>query len=118
MDNFEVFPSAASLPLLTKARTALKPLGVASLPGATCRLHRLPVTGDNVSRTSNSFTTDSSGWAYILWGALWPTTPTAVTARFYGYCTAHSPDTRTAQSDYVSVQWPPRASPTPSPSPS
>jgi hypothetical protein len=91
---------------------------VASLPGATCRLHRLPVTGDNVSRTSNSFTTDSSGWAYILWGALWPTTPTAVTARFYGYCTAHSPDTRTAQSDYVSVQWPPRASPTPSPSPS
>jgi hypothetical protein len=90
---------------------------VASLPGATCRLHRLPVTGDNVSRTSNPFTTDkSSGWADILWGALWPATPTSVTAKFYGFCTAAAPDTRTAQSDYVSVQWPPRASPTPTPS--
>ena len=87
---------------------------VASLPGASCRLHRLPVAGDNVSRSSNAFPTDSSGWAYISWGASWPATSTAVTATFYGYCTAAAPDSRTAKSDNVSVQWPPKASPTPS----
>jgi len=86
---------------------------VASLPGASCRLWRLPVTGDNNTKRSAAFTTDTSGWAYVLWGSSWPISNVTVTV--YATCTAAQPDKRTAQSANVNALWPPNASPSPSP---
>jgi hypothetical protein len=77
---------------------------VASLPAATCQLYRLPAAGDPRTRRSAAFTTDGSGWAYVLWGASWPVSNVTVTV--YARCTAAAPDGRAAQSANVSVLWP------------
>jgi hypothetical protein len=86
---------------------------VGSLPGASCKLTRLAVSGDNHTRQSTAFLTGADGWAYVLWGASW-TTVSNVTMTFYATCTAASPDNRTAKSANVNALWPPKA---PSPSP-
>ena len=85
---------------------------VGSLPGASCKLSRLPVTGDNHTRQSNAFFTGADGWAYVWWGSSWSISSVMVT--IYATCTAASPDTRTAQSANVNALWPPKASPSPS----
>jgi hypothetical protein len=86
---------------------------VGSLPEASCRLWRLPVSGDNYLRRSSAFPTGADGWAYVWWGSSWPISNVTVTV--YATCTAALPDTRTAQSANVTALWPPKASPTPSP---
>ena len=85
---------------------------VGSLPGASCRLWRLPVAGDNATRRSSPFTTDASGWYYAAWGSSWPISNVTVTV--YATCTAASPDGRTAQSANMTALWPGHASPSPS----
>ena len=95
---------------------------VASLPGASCRLYRRAVTGDNILRFTTQFTVDltgsQAGWAYLAWGSTWPVIPAGVTYTFYATCTAAAPDSRTATSPDVTAAWPPKvtappATPTP-----
>ncbi len=85
---------------------------VASLPHASCNMYRLAASGDNHLRKSKLFSTDDSGWAYVMWGASWNISNVTVT--IYAKCTAATPDTRTAQAANVTAHWPPKASPTPS----
>jgi hypothetical protein len=80
---------------------------VGSLPGASCRLYRLPVTGDSTLRRSGAFTIDSTGWYLAAWGSSWPVSN--VTVSVYATCTAAA----SATSPTVLVLWPAHATPSP-----
>ena len=80
---------------------------VGSLPGASCRLYRLPVTGDSTLRRSGAFTIDSTGWYLGAWGSSWPVSN--VTVSVYATCTAAA----SATSPTVLVLWPAHATPSP-----